>query len=184
MVVLDRENLEGSPGLLAIVRWRLFQRPEGRAMDDEDRWIRGMGSGDREAWSAMYDRHVGDVFGFLHHLAGGDRALAEELNQDVWLTAVQGFDRFDPLKGKFRDWLFGIARYRVLRHDRSLANRTAVDDGTDPDGEDAGSLPPPELPEEVERARVRLRERSTSSKTSPGRPADSGTRPASAAGRP
>jgi RNA polymerase sigma-70 factor (ECF subfamily) len=123
-------------------------------MDDEDRWIRGMGGGDRAAWSAMYDRHVGDVFGFLHHLVGGDRALAEELNQDVWLTAVQGFDRFDPLKGKFRDWLFGIARHRVSRHYRSLAPRPAVDDGTDPDGEDAGALPPPELLEEVERAQI------------------------------
>jgi RNA polymerase sigma-70 factor (ECF subfamily) len=123
-------------------------------MDDEDRWIRGMAGGDREAWSVMYDRHVADVFGFLHHLLGGNRALAEELNQDVWLTAVQGFDRFDPRKGTFRDWLFGIARHRASRHYRSLSPRPAPDDATASDGEDGGALPPPDLLEEVERAQV------------------------------
>ncbi len=60
-------------------------------MDDDDRLIRAMAAGGRDAWSVMYDRHVADVFGFLHHLVGGNRALAEELNQDVWLTVGIGF---------------------------------------------------------------------------------------------
>ena len=122
-------------------------------MDDDDRLIRDMAGGERDAWSAMYDRHVADVFGFVHHLVGGNRALAEELNQDVWLTVVQGFDRFDPRKGRFRDWLFGIARHRVSRHYRGLSLRPTVNDDADPDGEaDSGELPPLELLEEVEHA--------------------------------
>jgi RNA polymerase sigma-70 factor, ECF subfamily len=124
-------------------------------MDDEDRLIRAMAGGERDAWSVMYDRHVADVFGFVHHLVGGNRALAEELNQDVWLSVLQGFDRFDPRKGRFRDWLFGIARHRVSHHYRTLSPRLIFDDGADPDGEaDVGELPPVELLEEVERAQI------------------------------
>ncbi len=124
-------------------------------MDDDDRLIRAMAAGGRDAWSVMYDRHVADVFGFLHHLVGGNRAIAEELNQDVWLTAVQGFDRFDPRKGRFRDWLFGIARHRVSRHYRGRSPCLLLDDGTDPSGEaDSGALPPLELLEKIERAQI------------------------------
>jgi RNA polymerase sigma-70 factor (ECF subfamily) len=124
-------------------------------MDDEDRLIRAMAGGERDAWSIMYDRHVAEVFGFVYHLVGGNRGLAEELNQDVWLTVVQNFDRFDPCKGRFRDWLFGIARHRVSRHYRSRSPCLLMDDGTDPDGEtDAGAIPSLELLEEVERVQI------------------------------
>jgi RNA polymerase sigma-70 factor (ECF subfamily) len=119
-------------------------------MDDEIQLVRAMARRDRSAWDAMYDRHVGDVFGLIYHLVGGDRHVAEDINQEVWLLAIERFERFDPGRGAFRDWLLGIARHRTLRHHRRAP-------GQGVEGQSDGlsdSLPPPEELEGVERADV------------------------------
>ena len=119
-------------------------------MDDELGLVRAMARRDRSAWDAMYDRHVGDVFAVIHHLVGGDRQTAEDLNQEVWLLAIEQFDRFDDNRGDFRDWLLGIARHRVFRHYRRAKVQT-VEGRPDRLSDD---LPPPELLEGRERAEV------------------------------
>ncbi len=117
-------------------------------MDDESRLIRAMAKGDRSAWARMYDRHVRDVFAVVYHLLGGDRGLAEDVNQEVWLLAIEQFDRFDPARGKFRDWILGIGRHRALRRHRRAAGAGADEYLDAP----AGSLSPPDHLEEIERA--------------------------------
>jgi RNA polymerase sigma-70 factor, ECF subfamily len=121
-------------------------------MDDESRLVRAMARRDRAAWAVMYERHVGDVFGLVYHLVGGDRHVAEDINQEAWLLALERFDRFDPGRGGFRDWLMGIARHLALRHHRRNANAGRPLDGW-PDGP-SDALPPPELVEGLERADV------------------------------
>jgi RNA polymerase sigma-70 factor (ECF subfamily) len=117
-------------------------------MYDEDHLLRAMARRDPLAWDAMYRRHVGDVFGMVYHLVGGDRHLAEDVNQEVWLLAIDRFDRFDPGRGGFRDWLLGIARHRALRRHRYARDLTV---GGRPEGVSDASTPP-ELLEDVERA--------------------------------
>ena len=119
-------------------------------MDDEFLLVRAMARRDRSAWDAMYQRHVGDVYGVVYHLVGGDRHLAEDVNQEVWMLAVERFDRFDPNRGGFRDWLLGIARHRALRHHRRPKYPST--EGW-PEGV-SNSLPPSEMLEGVERAGV------------------------------
>jgi RNA polymerase sigma-70 factor, ECF subfamily len=116
-------------------------------MDDEPRLIRAMAKGDRSAWARMYDRHVADVFAVIYHLLGGDRGLAEDVSQEVWLLAIEQFDRFDPGRGKFRDWILGIGRHRALRRYRRTAGNGS-DEYFDPQ---VSSVSPPDLLEEVER---------------------------------
>lgn len=76
---------------------------------------------DRSAWSAAVDCHLHEVYGFVFHLVGGDRAVAQDLTQETWLEAVDGIDHCDPARGSFRNWLFGIARKRVALHYRRRA---------------------------------------------------------------
>ena len=89
-------------------------------MDDELRLLREMARRDRSAWAVMYERHVGDVFGVVYHLLGGDLGAAEDVCQEVWLLAIERIDGFDFGRGGFRNWLLGIARHRALHHHRRI----------------------------------------------------------------
>jgi RNA polymerase sigma-70 factor (ECF subfamily) len=116
-------------------------------MDDETGLVLEMTRRDRTAWDAMYQRHVGDVYGVVYHLVGGDRHLAEDVNQEVWLLTLERLGQFDPEKGRFRDWLLGIARHRAMRHHRRITLQ-AIEES--PEGVAAISSPP-ELLEGEER---------------------------------
>jgi len=91
------------------------------ATDDQSSLITALKQRDRSAWSAAVDRHLHEVYGFVFHLVGGDRAVAEDLNQETWLEALDGIDQCDATRGSFRNWLFGIARKRVALHYRRRA---------------------------------------------------------------
>ena len=123
-------------------------------MQDERRLQRALANRDRAAWSLIYDRHVQEVFGLIYHLVGRDRVLAEDIDQEVWLLALEGFDHFDAARGRIRDWLMGIARHRVSHHFRR-ASRPPPEDAVDwkaqpQDPED----PPPEQLEAIERTDI------------------------------
>ena len=66
---------------------------------------------------------------------------------DLWET-IERFDRFDPRRGRFRDWVLGIARHLVSRHHRRVAAQNADDGSAQP----FDALAPPDLLEQVERA--------------------------------
>jgi RNA polymerase sigma-70 factor, ECF subfamily len=113
---------------------------------------------DRTAWSEAVERHLPEVFGFVFHLVGGDRAVAEDLNQETWLEAIDGIGQCDASRGSFRNWLFGIARKRVALHyrRRNLAgNPASLDHRFDDTGElDGLSLLPEDMLEHVEQISV------------------------------
>lgn len=128
------------------------------ADNDQMNLIMALKQRDRSAWSTAVDRHLCEVYGFVFHLVGGDRTVAEDLNQETWLEAMDGIDQCDAARGSFRNWLFGIARKRVALYYRRRAlagNPTSL---SDPSGEaielrDASVLPEDVL-EQVERASV------------------------------
>lgn len=128
------------------------------ATDDQSSLITALKQRDRSAWSAAVERHLREVYGFVFHLVGGDRAVAEDLNQETWLEALDGIDQCDATRGSFRNWLFGIARKRVALHYRRRAlagNPTSLSDQF---GEVAElgdiSVLPKDVLEQVERVSV------------------------------
>ncbi len=61
------------------------------------------------------------VFNYVLRLVG-DRALAEDLTQEVFLRVYQGLPRFS-LRSKFTTWLFQVAKNRVLDELRAVERR-------------------------------------------------------------
>ena len=121
--------------------------------DDEAGLIAELQRRSHAAWSTAVHRHLGEVYGFVFRLSGDDRAAAEELTQETWLEAIESIDHCDPARGRFRNWLFGIARRRVALHLRRKTGRKdlhLLDDCME-DLETAEILPQDVL-EQVERA--------------------------------
>ena len=77
-------------------------------MGDPDQSLAGRASsGDREALTALYRQHRGPLLGFLTRTLG-EKPLAEDVFQEVWMKVITGIRRFDNSRGTFRAWLFRI----------------------------------------------------------------------------
>jgi RNA polymerase sigma-70 factor (ECF subfamily) len=81
-----------------------------------------LGAREPSALAALYDRHARFALGVAHRVLG-DRAEAEEVVQDVFLQIWDGRVRFDERRGRFRSWLFVMARNRALDGLRRRASR-------------------------------------------------------------
>ena len=128
------------------------------ALDGEDdgQLVRRLRDGDLTAGDALVDRHTALLLGYLRKLCR-NAAVAEELHQATWVSALEHLDRFDPatVAGEtngFKAWLFRIATnkandfFRRTGRERVRRERIAVDptlgqpeqgDGT-PDGLERG----------------------------------------------
>ena len=70
--------------------------------------------GDAGAFETLYARHRGPLYRFILRGAA-DRALAEELYQDVWMRVIEARGRYAP-QAKFTTWLYTIAHNRLVDH--------------------------------------------------------------------
>lgn len=100
---------------------------------DFDKLARGLRRGDQRAAGSIFDQFAPKVFGyFLAKTA--NRQVAEDLTQETFLKVVSRIGTFDPARGSFPAWLWGIARNALMDHYRD--NRTVpMSDLADRSGE-------------------------------------------------
>ena len=86
--------------------------------------------GDERAFSLIVRAYETPVYNYVLRLVG-DRALAEDLTQEVFLRVYQGLPRFS-LRCRFTTWLFQVTKNRVLDELRASERRpravVALDD--------------------------------------------------------
>src|SRR5215213_7156308 len=86
--------------------------------------------GDERAFSLILRAYEVPVFNYVLRLVG-DRSLAEDLTQEVFLRVFQGLPKFS-LRSKFTTWLFQVTKNRVLDELRASERRpralVALDD--------------------------------------------------------
>ena len=78
--------------------------------------------GDERAFSLILRAYETPVFNYVLRLVGGDRTLAEDLTQEVFLRVFQGLNSFS-LRSKFTTWLFQVTKNRVLDELRASERR-------------------------------------------------------------
>jgi RNA polymerase sigma-70 factor (ECF subfamily) len=104
----------------------------------------GLLAGDDDAIRAMYARFSRPVYSLGLRLLG-TRESAEELTQDVFVTAWRKAARFDPTRGRLSTWLMTIAHNLAvdrLRRETGVTRPTLVfvDEVPDAPGIDEESL--------------------------------------------
>src|SRR5215208_2148683 len=72
--------------------------------------------------STLYERYSRTVFGVGLKILG-DRSLAEELVQEVFLKVWRSAHTFDPSRGSFSTWLFRVTRRVALDLHRKRAHK-------------------------------------------------------------
>ena len=80
--------------------------------------MRAFGRGEDRAFEALYARHKAATYRYFLRHAGGDRATADELHQDLWLKVIGARERYEA-QAKFSTWLYTLARHRMVDHWRS-----------------------------------------------------------------
>jgi len=86
--------------------------------------------GDERAFTLIVRAYETPVYNYVLRLCG-DRTLAEDLTQEVFLRVFQGLPKFS-LRSKFTTWLFQVTKNRVLDELRASERRprltVALDD--------------------------------------------------------
>jgi RNA polymerase sigma-70 factor, ECF subfamily len=83
--------------------------------------------GKSEALSILVERHYDSLLGYLYRMLGGNRALAEDLNQETFLRVLRSIDRYTYPR-PFKPWLYTIATNLARNHyDRAETRRTSAD---------------------------------------------------------
>lgn len=69
--------------------------------------IRKIKAGDTEAWEKLVNKYYNQIFSFCVRRCLGDRVLALDLTQDIFLKIIENIEKY-KLSGKFFNYLFTI----------------------------------------------------------------------------
>ena len=98
-------------------------RCAGPPMTDEENCLRRMAAGEEDALGDLYDRLGGLLYSLARRILGSDRE-AEEIVQDVFVSAWRNARSFDPTRASVATWLTTMARNKAI--DRLRANHRRI----------------------------------------------------------
>ncbi|WP_245988719.1 ECF RNA polymerase sigma factor SigK [Flexivirga caeni] len=81
--------------------------------------LQQVGQGDEAAFTQLYDATAARVHGLVCRVVV-DRAMSEEVTQEVFLEVWRTSPRFSPDRGSALSWLFTIAHRRAVDRVRSV----------------------------------------------------------------
>ena len=69
-----------------------------------------------QEWDTLYQLGSRRTYRVLYHVTKAESRVLEELDQSVWLAAMEGIETYDVRRGTPLDWVLGIARYKGLSY--------------------------------------------------------------------
>jgi RNA polymerase sigma-70 factor, ECF subfamily len=82
---------------------------------------------DAAAFELVYDRHGGAAYSLAYRIVG-DRASAEDVTQEAFLSLWRSGAKYDRARGSVRTWLLGVVRNRAIDALRREATRAPTVD--------------------------------------------------------
>lgn len=95
------------------------------AVVTDDELLAAVAGGDQGAFAELFDRYGSAALGVAVKVAR-DRALAEEIVQEAFLSVWQKAANFDPRRGSVASYLLGAVHNKAvdaIRHEESLRRR-------------------------------------------------------------
>jgi RNA polymerase sigma-70 factor, ECF subfamily len=80
---------------------------------DEATLLRRARDGDEGAFAELYARHHGPIYRYAARMCGPD--AADDVLQETFVVILERAQGFDPARGTFGAYLFGVARHMVLK---------------------------------------------------------------------
>ncbi|OGY85389.1 MAG: hypothetical protein A2233_05000 [Candidatus Kerfeldbacteria bacterium RIFOXYA2_FULL_38_24] len=78
---------------------------------DTSRLVLQAKEGKQEAFSALYELHIKQVYRFIYYKVGNQED-AEDLAQEVFVAALNGLKKFQE-RASFRNWCYEIAKRKI-----------------------------------------------------------------------
>src|SRR5256714_115917 len=100
-------------------------RKPSESQEEDRSLLRRVVRGDQGAFSSLYDRYGASAFGLALKICN-NRALAEDVVQEAFLSIWQRAGRFDPERGSVAAYLFAAVHNKAVdavRHEESLRRR-------------------------------------------------------------
>jgi len=83
------------------------------SLSDDAKLMRQIAAHDQQALLALYQQHGKAVFSLAYRILQ-NTALAEEVTQDTFFKVWRQATRWDPTKGKLKNWLLTITQYTAI----------------------------------------------------------------------
>ena len=114
--------------------WHAQARPSrtDRASASDEDCMASYRRGDTEAFRILYQRYRDKLHRYVLRLSNRP-SEAEEVFQDIWISVINGKDRYEPTSS-FAAWLFSIAHRRAADRWRALSRHAP--DGLSSSAED------------------------------------------------
>lgn len=126
---------------------------QGFESDPGVRWMLAYRDGDERAFDRIVEHYSGQVYALLTRFLG-QKAVREDMVQDVFLRVVRARERYEPT-ARFSTWLYRIAfNLAVNETQRASGKELSAHDGADED--DAGDVLANQRDERVEDPSDRL----------------------------
>jgi RNA polymerase sigma-70 factor, ECF subfamily len=97
----------------------------------DEELMRDLAAGNRDALEPLHRRYAPLILSLASRSL--ERAAAQEIVQEVFLTIWREAATFDPERGGFRPWVMQITRFRVVSELRRRSRRPIVE--SDPEGQ-------------------------------------------------
>jgi RNA polymerase sigma-70 factor (ECF subfamily) len=102
-----------------------MMRKPSESQDEDRSLFQRVAKGDQAAFAALFDRYGASAFGMALKICS-NRALAEDVVQEAFLSIWQRAGRFDPERGTVAAYLFAAVHNKAVdavRHEESLRRR-------------------------------------------------------------